>query len=492
MIDDISTLSEEQKAKAEFRQMLVKTKNASESLVVLSVYKNVEMYHDNKMTVDDFHDNTWKFYFAIAEKAIKEGKKVLDDIVMGLIVSENEQLQKMYDDNNGWSTISNGVDFVQLENFHSYFSDIKKFNALIRLHDFGYPIMEKFEAYKVMSADAIQQALEGVLSSVFADVDVEEKVEDLSKGLWQTVMDAHAGKMRGFPYHSALLNETVNGMALGNITMLSANSGMGKTFLTLAEIMPNMIEFNEKLLIMANEEASSKWKKEIITWAVNNVIEGGDFQKKRFNQGEFTKEELAILKKGVDWLEEKMNEGIIQFVNFGSFSMKKAIKLIKKHNAIHDIKYFVLDTLKMDSDEVNENSQAWLQLQQNMVKLQDVIKESALNVHCWVTYQLGKSAMLSRYLSQNSLGVSKNVVDVVSTLMLVRKALESEKEGGKNEVSVKTVDGKQVKMNKDKEYFIVFLGKNRMGETHRQLVLEVDMGRNIVKDYGTCLIEQDI
>src|SRR5690606_25471125 len=134
--------------------------------------------------------------------------------------------------------------------------------------------------------------------------------------------------------------------------------------------------------------------------------------------------------------------------NFNSFSMKKAIKLIKKHNAVQDVKYFILDTLKLDSDEVSENSQAWLQLQQNMVKLQDVIKESALNVHCYVTYQLGKSAMLSRYLSQNSLGVSKNVVDVVSTLMLVRKALESEKEGGKNEVTDKTADGKQVKMNK--------------------------------------------
>jgi replicative DNA helicase len=81
-------------------------------------------------------------------------------------------------------------------------------------------------------------------------------------------MDAHEGKMRGFPYKSALLNEYVNGQALGNLTMLSANSGMGKTFLALAQILPNMIEFGESLMILANEEDIVKWKREIITWSV--------------------------------------------------------------------------------------------------------------------------------------------------------------------------------------------------------------------------------
>ncbi|MGR5954349.1 hypothetical protein ACT7DP_30795 [Bacillus paranthracis] len=107
-----------------------------------------------------------------------------------------------------------------------------------------------------------------------------------------------------------------------------------------------------------------------------------------------------MLKKGVDWLDEKMEEGTIRFINFNSFSMKKAIKMIKKEATLNKVKYFILDTLKMDSDEVNENAQAWLQLQQNMVKLYDVIKPSNKNVHVWVTYQLGKSAMLTRYLSQ--------------------------------------------------------------------------------------------
>ncbi|MEH7209969.1 hypothetical protein V7094_27785 [Priestia megaterium] len=485
------TISPEQQARNDFRDMLKKTKNTAESYVALSIYKNTELYFDTNLTTDDFHDPIWKIYFAIAEKLIKQEKKVLDDIVVGLCVSENEALQKLYDEAGGYQTIANGMSFVQAENFDSYLRDIKKFNALMKLHDLGFPIMEKFEGYKVMTVDKIQNILEGVLDSVFADVEVEEKVEDLRTGLWDTVLDAHAGAMRGFPYHSPMFTEAVNGMALGNLTVLSANSGMGKTFLTLAQILPNMIEFDEKLMILANEEDSVKWKKEIITWAVNNVI-GGEFQKNRFNQGEFSNDELTLLRKGVDWLEEQMSEGNITFINFNSFSMSKAIKTIKKQSSVKGIKYFVLDTLKMDSDGINENAQAWLQLQQGMVRLYDLIKPSNRNLHVWVTYQLGKSAMMTRYLSQNSLGVSKNIVDVVSTLCLVRRALDSEKEGGKNEVEVKTKDGRKVKMKADKEYFIMFLGKNRAGSTSRQLVFEIDMGRNIVKDLGTCNIPQDI
>lgn len=484
-------IAELQKQKSDFRKMLIETKKTAEMYVVLSIYKSSELYHDSDLKVEDFDNIEWKYFYSIAKRLIDDGKKVIDDIVVGLKVSENEQLEKMYNEYGGWDTISQGMSFVKEENFEAYVREVKRNNALIRLHDIGFPVMDKYDTYKVESIESIQQKLEESLATIFADSDVSEKIEDMSKGLWQTVMDAHEGKMRGFPYSSALLNEFVNGQALGNITMVSANSGIGKTALTLMQILPNMIEYNESLLILANEESISKWKREIITWAVNNVI-GGDFQKNRFNFGQFTQEELTLLKAGVDWLEEKMEEGTIRFINFNSFSMAKAIKIIKKETTLNNVKYFVLDTLKLDSDALSENTQAWLQLQLGMVKLYDLIKASNKNVHLWVTYQLGKSAMLSRYLSQASLGVSRNVVDVVSTLLLARKALESEKDGGKNEVEVKSKDGKTIKMAKDKEYFIIFLGKNRMGPTHRQLVFEVDLGKNQMIDFGTCLIEQDI
>lgn len=486
----MSEMTEQQK-KDDFRKMLIESKSTAESYVVLSIYKATELEGDAQLEPHDFHQPEWKFYYSLAKSLIKDKKYNIDDIVLGLRVSENEQLEKMYEEYGGWDTIQKGLSFVKEDNFEGYVRDLNKANALIKLHDLGFPIMDKFEAYKVSSIESIQQKLEEVMATVFANVDSSEKVEDMSKGLWDVVEEADKGENRGFPYHSPLLNEYVNGQKLGNLTMLSGGSGLGKTFVATAQILPNMIEYNENLLILANEEDSNKWKREIITWAVNNVIDGGDFEKSRFNFGEFTAEELGMLKKGVEWLEARMEEGTIRFINFTSFNMDKAIKIIKREATVNEVKYFILDTLKLDSDAINENVQAWLSLQQSAVKLYDLVKPSNKELHVFLTYQLGKSSLVNRFLHQGSLGMSKNVVDVVSTLLLFRKATESEKKGGKQEVKVKNKDGKIVYMDVDKEYFIFFLGKNRMGATHRQLVFEVNIGKNTIKDYGTCVIEQD-
>jgi len=479
--------------KDSFREELIKSKNVAESYVVLSIYKNPDLFFDANLEVNDFHTPEWKFFYALARKLIKdEKKKVIDDIVLGLCVSGNKELETRYEMFGGWQTIANGMTFVQEENFDSYLADIKKYNALIRLHDMGFNIKDKFDQFKKMDAEEIQNVLEGALSSVFADIDEGDKVEDLKDGLWETVIDAHNGVSKGFPYASKLLNDLCNGMVLGNLTIVAANSGVGKTFFTLTQLLPNVIEFGEPILLMVNEEEKSKWQRELITWVINNVLDG-DFQKTRFYQGEFNSSEMELLKKAVDWLNEKVADGLIRFVNFTTFSMNKAIKVIKKYSSLYNIKYFVLDTLKLDNDDLtqNNNSQAWLQLQQNIVRLYNVIKASNKNLHIWATYQLAKGSVLNRFLTQNNLGMAKNVVDVASTLILLRRAFDSEKEGGRNELSIKTDKG-YTKMKQEKEYFVVFVDKNRQGGTHYQIVMEADIGRNIIKDFGTTRVPQEI
>ena len=389
----MSEVKTDKELNAEFREMLVSAKKMAESYVVLSIYKNIELYFDYSLKADDFDHDEWKFFFGIAKKLIEQDKKKIDDIVVGLLVSENEVLQKKYEELGGWQTIANGLSFIQVENFDAYIQDIKKFNALIRLHDLGFPVREKYDAFKVMSADAIYQSLEGVINAVFADIDEGDKVEDLKDGMWQTIMDAHEGVTRGFPYTSRLLNDMVNGQILGNITVLSASSGVGKSFFTLYQLLPQSIKYDEPLLLIVNEEEKAKWHKEIITYVINNVLTKEDseenevFQKKRFHQGEFTKEEMSLLKRAYDWLQEKMADGLIRFVNLTTFSMRKAIKIIKKYSALYNIKYFILDTLKLDNDEKSGkiDNNAWLSLMQNVTQLYNVIKASNKNLHIWMT-----------------------------------------------------------------------------------------------------------
>lgn len=483
----------------EFLKKLIEDKNTAESYVVMCIYKEPELMFDTKLTVDDIHNQTWKFFFSVAQKLVKNDKrKVLDDVTLGLFINTNNALKEMYEKLGGYQTIQNGVEFVQVDNFDSHVNDLVKYTILIKLLKAGFPVESSYDDFKSMSPEDIQAEYEAVISSAFSLMDTGDKMEDMSEGYEKVIEEADEGVTRGFPYASKLVQEVANGQMIGNITMLSANSGVGKTFLTLSQILPNTIQYEEPLVIMANEEDATKWKREILTYVVNNILgkEDGkeyEFKKTRFFVGNFTKEEKEALYKAVDWLHENLERGIIKFINFSSFSMDKAIRTIKRERDINDVRYFVLDTLKMDAI-AKGGEQAWLHLQQNMVKMFDTIKPAGKNVHLFVTYQLGKGAKLSRFLDQNNLGVSKNVADVVSTLMLARKALETEKKGGRNELKIMHPTNPNISllMDEDKDYMIVFFDKNRQGSTSKQVVLEVDMARNIVRDFGYCNVPQDI
>ena len=283
-----------------------------------------------------------------------------------------------------------------------------------------------------------------------------------------------------------------NGLALGNITMLAANSGVGKTFLTTLLHIQSSINNEEPVLIIANEEEKSRYVQGLLTAYINARHKEAMFNKNRFLRGSFTDEEWEYLNEAKEWYLRKVSEGLVRFVNMNEFSMAKTIRLIKKYARLYDVRYFILDTLKLDNDTYSRvNDSSWLQLQQNMVKLYNVIKPSNLNVHVWVTTQMTKTNRRARYLDQSMIGMAKNITDVVSSLILVRMASQSEV-SGKNAIKVVNSKGHSEMLDEDNDYMIVFWDKNRQGQTNRQVVLEVDRGLNLIRDVGKTQINNDL
>lgn len=681
---------------------------------VVTLYSDVDLYDEYKVEPSNITNIHWRMYYMLLSQMVeKKGLTVIDEMNMELHMdSQKDQLKKMYENAGGWNTIEEGKEILELENIESYYREVLRYSAILKLHDSGFDIESNWEEYSKLTYDELGDVVSGTVDSIFSDIGMgEDKVLDIKSDVWEMVKDAHKGVNRGLPLSSKALNSVVNGQVLGNITMVGGQSGMGKaqpvdtviptptgdremgdlkvgdyvfdrqgnptkilgvfpqgkleayevsledgrktvcndehlwsyhtgshleletktlremmdigiadyktgqynfaipnngavkldgvpigvveellgffvgtyegtnqpkttyytglnhranlmlhmyrslgykatveygefkrtgekgylvkatmpdridivgvekledkmemvcisvdndehlyltndfivthnTFTTLNQTLPSAIKEKEPLLIMCNEEDIDKWQREILTWVINNKL-GGNFVKSRFYQGAFTKQEMEMLREATDWVEENLDDDLIQFVNFNQFSMDKSIRLIRKYATQYGIKYFIIDTLKLDNDVgsvITDNS--WLQLQQNMVKLYNVIKPTSKNVHVWVTYQLNKSQK-TRYLDQSALGMSKNVADVVSTLILIRDVLESEKGGDANAIAVKRADGAQVQLSEEKDYMVVFIDKNRQGSTNMQVVWRVDKGRNIIKDVGFTRISQD-
>ena len=199
--------------------------------------------------------------------------------------------------------------------------------------------------------------------------------------------------------------------------------------------------------------------------------------------------------KSAKWLEENTKNHLITIVPFDRYQTQKAIKVIKKF-ANMGVKYFLLDTFKMDSGKVSENS--WVAMQQSMVDIFDTVKSESLNVHILVTFQLNKSSARQRYYTQDNIGQAKNIIDPTSTCIMIRDMFDDEYTGENKELKVYRLDGKnkqtkiEVKLDKNKRYQILFLIKTREGSSNAyQIVLEHDLSRNIINEIGITQVLPD-
>ena len=471
-------------------------KKPCEANIVTCFYKNPELlYEYETLKIDDFAFNEWKVYFAIAKHIVlKEKKPKLDDITIGFFLEQHPKLAKRYDEYGGYDTINAVMKYVSTENLEGYVEELHKWNAVLRLADRGFPIKTKFKDFKDMNLEDIYQFYEAQLNDTFINANTSIKSYNMCDGIHDLIDRCHKGMDIGFPLHSPILNDVVGGNIVGNISLLGGCSGTGKTNMTLQMILTNILRQNEQCVIVINEQDQEKLRKEMVTWVINNVF-GGNFNKKRFRQGHFSENEFIALRKAADWMEEKEDLKNITIIPLETYNVGLMKKIINKYSAL-GVKYFILDTFKAGDDK-NNNMATWEAMMHDMRTLYDTVKPAVKNVHLWATLQLTKDRV--RYLKADNIGMSKNVVDVCSTVMLMRHLADDEKEGGKRKLSVYKLTGtngktkKPVILDEDKQYIIIFIDKNREGESGSfQVVAEVDLGRNMYREVGITHVPQEL
>ena len=81
---------------------------------------------------------------------------------------------------------------------------------------------------------------------------------------------------------------------------------------------------------------------------------------------------------------------------------------------------------------------------------------------------------------------------------MIRDVYDDEYEGGKKKLNVYRLEGENgksqiaVKLDKNKRYQLVFVVKNREGSANqRQIVVEHDLSRNVMKEIGVCNVPID-
>lgn len=469
----------------------------AEANIVSILWRNPDLYFNyENLTRNNFMHNEWKVFFQIGyDIIIKEKKQTLDEMTVNLYLEKHLKLKEKYEEYGGYSVINKATEYVKEENIDGYIAELNKWEVVIKLSKSNFPIANRLSEYVDLTAEEIYDEYEAILNHIFINIEGDDKTYNIGYKIDELIDELDEGMAVGLPYYnSPILTHETGGDLLGNITLIGGLSGAGKTTLTRTLKLPSIIKNNEKILCMLNEEGYKKWQRELLIWVANNIYKK-EIKKYRLRDGKFTTEFKDFLKnKCAKWIKEHEEQIILK--PFKHYSTDKAIKCIKKYAHL-GVKYFILDTYKADANTVNSES-FWFNLQQNMVKIYDVIKEETLNVHILITFQLAKSSSRQRCYTQDNIGLAKNIIDVASTCIMVRKLYDDEYEGEKHELKVFKLTGKNnrtkipVVLDKDKHYQILFIVKNREGSCNEySIVVEHDMSTNTYKEIGLTVIAPD-
>lgn len=498
-------MAEKNKKLTPFEQELVDTANkvaefktAAEANVVAILYKNPEEFYNVNLTLEDFSSNDWRVYYQIAHDiVVVEKKNVVDDMTVGLYLEKHPKLKKKYLEYGGYDTIEAAKAYVKTENLHGYIEELRKWRAVLKLCKRGFSVKDRLSDFADMTAQDIYNEFEGLLNDTFVNIDSDVKSYDISYQIDELIDELDKGLAVGMPYYNMeMVTRETGGMYHGSITLVGGLSNVGKSTFARTAILPTVIDKKEPIVIMLNEDSIKKWQRELLVFVVNNKL-NFDLQKHIVRDGKYERfpEVREKLEEAAQWIKEQTQNHIITVIPFQNFSTDKVIKIIRKYSSM-GVKQFLVDTYKLDAGKVSANS--WLELQQNMVAINDVIKPEANNVHIMLTFQLAKGSANQRYYTQDNIGVSKNIIDPASTCLMLRNVYDDEKEGGKRALKVCKLEGKNgttkipVTLDPDKHYQIVFIVKNREGSANQyQIVLEHDMSRNVLNEIGVTNVPID-
>ena len=489
-----SKITESEKELLEIAKEVKEFKKGCEANIVSILWKNPDLFYiyDN-LKLDDFSENCWKVFWTIGnDMIVRENKKTLDEITVGLYLEEHKKLKEKYNEYGGHTTIENAKTYVSEDNLDGYIKKLQKWNVVLQLIKNKFPLSKsRIKDFVDMSAEEIYDEYEAILNHVFVSVEHEDKSCDIADNIVELIDELDEGLAVGLPLiPSPILNNEIGGNLVGNITMVGGLSGAGKTTFSRNLLLPSILDKNEKIIIMLNEEGVKKWQREYLIWVANNIFHT-DLKKYVVRNGKYSEEIKSLLLKCAEWI--KSNKERIFIIPFKTYSTSKAIKIIKKYSSM-GVKYFVLDTFKADEAALNDNA-FWLNMQNNMVKIHDVIKAENKNVHIWITFQLSKNSSKQRFFCQDNIGMAKNSIDTASTCLMIRNLFEDEYEGGKNELKVFRKEGKSeipVKLKEGHHYQVVFIIKNREGSSNEyQIVVEHDLSKNTYREIGFCSISVD-
>lgn len=462
------------------------------------MWNNPQLYRQFKnhnITKDTFTTDMWYHYFKLGESMYANGVRSFDEETVASFLDSRKDVSKAsidkYNKFGGYDTVGFVRELCNNEKQNEIYhlSEIQKYEALRKFYNNGLLNAENKTLVNMLSSMTLKQMqtyfshrVKDAFQNVnHGQVEVTDLIDD---DIYETIEEMDKGTAMGIPFvDSPRLNKVTKGWQKGNLSMVVMPSGVGKSTFVRSIFIMTLINQNEKGIVFVNEEGRRQWQISVLGVVANTVLKKKLNRDKIFegHYDDYTKE---TLKEAADWLLANRPD-MLKLIVLKKYRFEDVVNYTEYYKAL-GANFVILDTFKQDGSHTD--MARWEALSQNSQELYDLIKEENLNMGCIATLQL-KIGKVFRFLDHESVGKSKEVVEVAGVTMLGRLLFGDEYHGKKNDIKpfnfIKK-NGKWVKepyiLDESKEYIIFYFGKSRYGSTQHQIIYCVDYAYNTLTE----------
>ena len=261
----------------------------------------------------------------------------------------------------------------------------------------------------------------------------------------------------------------------------------------MSNVVYPVIKQGYKVLVISNELTFKQYMLMFITIILTRELNYFKVTRDKLNKAKLTEEDIEMLKKAQDIINNKYNKPI-HFIDMNTSSSQEVIKAIRKYSKLG---YYltIYDTAKIDSSVSSSDGQAWQKAIELFKELTYVTQET--KTHLWLPWQIANSADYKRRLSRMDLAEAKNIITMVTNHGILRRAKPEEIDQENkyycnpykltyNEALGKWVKEK-IKLDTDKKYVIVYIDKTRFSQDGSWILYEFNGIWSIYKEIGMCI-----
>lgn len=464
----------------------------AEGMLTGLVLKNISMLNEYTINKKQLGSDAL-FYIGVCDLINKKGIEIVDEVTFLNEIEPFPPLKEKYENLGGWNTIRELTSIISVENTDGILDEFQKWHLIKNYSEKGILNVDLlWDKLSRMNCSQVYNYMEHEINNISINtgldgLDFENLIftEEELKGI-------ESGEEIGLQFgsKSPILNGMSVGLPKGELNSISSYINEGKTSIAFSNFVMPIVNNGHKVLIISTEQRSKVFKLMLLTDILVNDLNYFKLTRKKLKTGKWTDEDRIMIAKAVEISKTKYTDKMV-FLKLYDYNTDKVTKSIKKYAQL-GVELVLYDVLKFsESDE-----QVWKSLIDDSKCLFQCC--SKFNIAGLVTLQLQMGTKNRvRQIGMECVSMSKAVFEVMSECYFIRSAWEDELDEEspyylrpyrlKKDTNGKfTSEKEEIKLNKDKNYKIIRLGKSRNDGTDKFVLYQVDFNYNIWKEVGFC------